>query len=618
MNYLIKELVVENNDNYHHVGVDNNNLMNLSKINLFIGSNNSGKSRYIRQIFKQTNYRIKPFRLDFSALNILIEKYSTEITNLFNQYQIKNYGTILDDLSTFQHVEYIQNDTFYLEKLKSNVDYISNINTDQMVTSQFNHYNLQHHAIRQQLNDIGSRYSSKIKNFMGSQPDMYSFKKVYIPTLRGLRTFSDNKDYYANRTVKDYFPGLNDNGSIFTGLEMYQMVKNLLLGDLDAREKITDFQTFLGETFFDGESVALIPSINSDVLNVKIGKEKERPIFGMGDGIQSIIVLTFPLFINRDENLLVFIEEPELYLHPGLQRKLIETFISFSNFQYFITTHSNHFLDITLDIEQISIYTFRKHFESDETKREVTANFLVENTSNEDNTILEMIGVKSSSVFLSNCTIWVEGITDRYYLRHYLGLYMRMIQTNNSIVYKEDLHYSFVEYSGSNITHWSFLDDDITTGEPKYRSMNADRLCSRLFLITDKDSEIKLERQRKLKRKLGARYYCLKGREIENLISKNVLLQVIADYENKSVDELQFRTTVSEKAYKENYLGTYIENNLLQKQRRGNYKASSGTISDKLGFCKRAIENTKEIRDLSAEALKVVKKIHEFIVEQNK
>ena len=35
-----------------------------------------------------------------------------------------------------------------------------------------------------------------------------------------------------------------------------------------------------------------------------------------------------------------------------------------------------------------------------------------------------------------------------------------MIQ--HTLEYKEDYHYSFVEYGGNNITHWSFLDKEET------------------------------------------------------------------------------------------------------------------------------------------------------------
>ena len=78
----------------------------------------------------------------------------------------------------------------------------------------------------------------------------------------------------------------------------------------------------MSENFFD-KRITLIPSQSNGFITVKIGDEIERPIYELGDGIQSIIILTLPLFLNKGNNLLVFIEEPEKLLHPGLQRKLV-------------------------------------------------------------------------------------------------------------------------------------------------------------------------------------------------------------------------------------------------------------------------------------------------------
>src|SRR5262249_19746078 len=150
-------------------------------------------------------------------------------------------------------------------------------------------------------------------NYILNENEKYDFEKIYIPTIRGLRHLTDDKlDVFQLRTLKDYFNGnQNDkklNKGIFTGLNLYEEIKKLLLGNLTKREFIRSFEKFLGDSFFNGQDVSIIPAIDSDVLYVKIGDEQERPIYDLGDGIQSIIILTFPLFANKDKNLLVFIE----------------------------------------------------------------------------------------------------------------------------------------------------------------------------------------------------------------------------------------------------------------------------------------------------------------------
>lgn len=54
-----------------------------------------------------------------------------------------------------------------------------------------------------------------------------------------------------------------------------------------------------------------------------------------------------------ENNSFIFIDEPELNLHPGMQRLFFEQItlnkdITDKNLTFFITTHSNHLLDLTL------------------------------------------------------------------------------------------------------------------------------------------------------------------------------------------------------------------------------------------------------------------------------
>ena len=73
---------------------------------------------------------------------------------------------------------------------------------------------------------------------------------------------------------------------------------------------------------------------------------------------------------------------------------------------------------------------------------------IVANAINVDNVkILDLLGVRNSSVFLSNCVIWTEGVTDRMLLRKLLELF-------TDFSYLEDRHYSFAEYGGSNLENF--------------------------------------------------------------------------------------------------------------------------------------------------------------------
>jgi hypothetical protein len=63
-----------------------------------------------------------------------------------------------------------------------------------------------------------------------------------------------------------------------------------------------------------------------------------------------------------------------------------------------------------------------------------------------------------------------------------------------------------------------------------------DRLCGKLFLITDSDNATKgakAKRHETLKKKLEDRYYCLECTEIENLLTPEVIKAVVANYEGE-------------------------------------------------------------------------------------
>lgn len=616
MTYYIKKLKLSNELKNEY---NTDELDNLSKVNIFIGPNNSGKSRLLRNIYQEKTYDFLPSDFNYKAINTITREYNRLKKENFKAFIIGKPSNIDSSFySDIPELKYIQINTDYKSSISQWINNFSKmtenvkeaIRTNNRLGNSSKAIEFFEYASQDLFRDIQneiSKYSRK----------QYSFKKLYIPTLRGLRPFQHEIDYYKERTMKDYFKNSDDN-SIFTGLGMYQQLKEHLFGDLKKRNTIKQFKNFLSNIFFEGEEITLIPRIDSDVVYIKIGNEEEYPIFHQGDGIQQLIILTFQLYLLKDEHAIVYIEEPELYLHPGLQRKFIEflTDDTFKKLQTFFTTHSNHFLDMTLDFNHISVYKFSKTVEKDDTANTI-AKFSIENSSNEDRNLLEILGVKNSSVFLTNCTIWVEGVTDRLYFRKYLEIFQKdqKQKDSNHKIFEEDKHYSFVEYSGNNITHWSFLNDDD-------ESIDVDSLCGKLFLISDKD-ENKEDRHEKLTEKLGDRYYCLKCREIENLLTPEVLVNVIKSY-GESDENITIPS--SQSAYKIAKLGEYIEDTILKdksktkrktKNKERPYSSESGTIKDKIPFAKNAIKNINTIDDLSDEAKDICEKIYNFIKSNN-
>lgn len=613
MGIILKEIAVQDTLDSYTFESEPRILKNLSRINILVGENNSGKSRFLRGLSISADASFVPTEIELSEVNALVDKFIKSLEKILSSFRIVDFSNILDLAKKIKRFDpYLMSGEKYFDGLGEVEKAIRNPKGS-YVTKQ---------AVVHAMEDPGSKemirkeFTSVLeilkKDLEGvlpwKGPGAFNFKRVYIPTLRGFRQLINTpNDLYADRTRKDYFSSTQRSPDIFTGYDFYSALQRLLLGDQKGRNTVRYFEDFLSRTFFQNKKISLIPYLppvqDPDRKEIYINIDgDEKPVYDLGDGIQQIILLTFLCYEYADEPALFFIEEPELFLHPGMQRLLLECFSGFKNHQFFLASHSNHFLDISLDQKDISIYTFNKIKSED---GEPT--FKVTNVSSGNDNTLKLLGVKNSSVFLSNCTIWIEGVTDRLYFKHYLNLYQDQLGEGEQ-KFIEDLHFSFVEYGGSNITHWSFLDE-----EYKGDRMNVERLCGKLFLITDRDDESKNDRKQALQATLGDRFYCLKRRESENLLRKEVLLAVLQNYKEKSFKEFD------ETDYKDELLGKFIDEKILENRvRKTTYADKSGTIKDKNAFCRKAINNIKSYNDLSQDAKDLTIKIYDFIDRQNK
>lgn len=596
----------------------------LSGINIFVGENNSGKSRFLRELAKIEQVKFKRKGLDIDSLKAELDSLSKGINEIVNKH--KGIVSFCTKGSGVGGALSIERGDMNIKPYYENFMYFPTIPADSEDDKPHmkNIYKLKSFLGRLKDGDFhtfsfrfGNKYlpfQTELQKYLKDNEkillslnefifETIKFKKYYIPVLRSLNCFDKYKsdvvlksdvDIYSDRIQEIYKLGRTE---IFTGQKLYEKVNSMQRGSTLEKKNIKIFENYLAKEVFNVEEgeVILTPTYNKDVLHIKIGNDEERPIYDLGDGIQSLIIYIFPLF--ECENGIFFIEEPETHLHPGMQRKFIEIIRKIGkerNHQYFITTHSNHLLDLTLDFDDISVYTFKKI--KDDKK-------VINQVSSGDKSTLQLLGVQSSSVFLSNSTIWVEGITDRWYIRKFLELY----QTENKLPkIQEDIDYSFVEYGGGNITHWSFLDKE---DEP----INVERLCSTLFLITDKDGDSKMERKEQLKKNLGDRYKLLDCNEIENVLSLKTLEKVIKKYENN--EKFKMPSFTIDYPHKGVMIGDFVESEIFKTQeikRKGGYKIESGTIKSKKDFCQKATEDMR-YEEMSPLAIELAKQIYDFV-----
>ncbi|WP_273977866.1 AAA family ATPase [Vibrio parahaemolyticus] len=584
-------------------------LTSVKQINFFIGPNNSGKSRKLRQFFLLKKDKII-FDTDLLSVQQCLDHWKNSFTSNQEMSIITHTRRHLSEF--ISAVESIIENNRPIGIYQLNQAIIENVygSNRNGVSS------IENHLIEpvKRSNESGHVVLDKINQIK-------NWHSVYIPTLRSLRNIHDT-DAFHQRTTTDYFPGSSLKEMIFTGHTLYDDVKAHLLGSHEEREKVRKYEKYLSKSFFFGQDIALVPRIDTDVVYFKEGDREERPIYDLGDGIQSIIMLTYPIFMATKPTMF-FIEEPELYLHAGLQRTLVETYANHKEHMFYITTHSNHFLDIAQERDDVSIQQVRQ---SEEGETEVTP-------AAEFEELLTELGVRASSVLLANCSIWVEGITDKLYLRTYLNKYIEELRekgyeqkANQLSSYHENLHFVFTEYQGSNITHWYFGESN--SGE-HINSTPARKLNHKILLIADADIDGKGDRVEMLKQDLGDSFILLDWKEIENYIPQEIIIKTA---------EARWNTFNGKKECKFNssnitQVGLFEKNNegigrtlerYVQKPKelkRNFYSDDSGTIKDKVKFCHTAIEimNSEDTDwKLTLELTKLCERIWAHVIDSNK
>lgn len=611
-------------------------ISSFSQINLFIGPNNSGKSRFLRALFNEQPLPYTTSKYDAYTFSRIASEGADSLKSSFG-FSISSLGGVSNEL--FDEVSYnvpkhIDPQSSIIDLLEEKLSTLSKVSESDVLkhTSSVSGAEV---TIRRNMVKTFSEIVSKLTNDLKELEieRLGNESKFYIPILRGLRALRSDKisqplqqsshifhkvtllDYFSKSRQTETLGPLSDNCFLFTGETMYKKLKGMLLSEPDNRKKVKEYEDYLSKYFFNGESITLIPREADDIVHVLIGGEQQLPIYDLGDGLQTLLICTFNAFMETNR-CLFYIEEPDTYMHPGMQRALIEALQENPQHQYFITTHSNHFLDMTLDYSNISVFRFQK------TVCGKKPEFTISGISSPDANILRDLGVLNSSVFLTNATIWVEGITDRLYLRAFIKKYITTLKSENPEMFEkysllhEDIHYSFVEYQGSNLLHWTFDPND-----DSLKRIKANWLCGGAIMIADGDiaKKKKGDRVKFYEECLGEHFILIPCKEIENLLPVEILRNIVENrLKNRELDLSLVK--FAEYSKLKSGLGAYLDRKLDLKIGEIHFATPSGTLRGKTRFCEdsvRLMENDELQWRLPTIVAKLCQRILDYVMKMN-
>ncbi|MBI2654353.1 AAA family ATPase [Candidatus Woesearchaeota archaeon] len=405
----IQKIEIKNLRSFNSEGATIENLANL---NLLVGKNNSGKSNM--GIALETIFQGLSISSNLIPLGGTLDKIDD--TFWFNKLTSSKEKPVSIQIS--------MDSVLYDKDIK---DMLKGVKDDSNKRSfiQDNHGSILSLEINISLSPNSDRTIVSLKKALLAGAIFYlqdSKGFNYFNFENYVEEHSQNKPDRTLEIIKDFlknkFLMIKSNRMANTKIaeEFESMEKNLNLKKGHIFAKVNDYMKLLFPYLKD--SIKTYDYIRGKELHIE--DNLHLPISSYGEGIAQIFTILFYIF--RENADIIFIEEPEAYLHPTLLKKfvgMLEKIAKDEYKQFFLVTHST----IPLNVDRIN-NTYRFSFDKENGTKVHT---LGKNNINIDR-LRQEFNPDSAEIFFTDKVILVEGKEDEYFIE---GLFNRIVVGNN-------------------------------------------------------------------------------------------------------------------------------------------------------------------------------------------